>query len=216
MLILSLSIMLRRCWLLGLIRELLLLLLSSLDDLFTVSQSTWVALDQVFFLSILLLIRTLSFESGHIQIVFLELILKSAVLIQHHLELLDLLKATLSHNGRQLTQIRHMIAVHRQYLGLSRRLHEGISSRLLIWIGLKISDIFEHASIIVVNNDIIYGGNLLLLGRELLISHLRVIDHNWRHWSSLVNRSQNFVVRRWVWSKLRIDAIRWSVQHLLS
>ena len=89
LLILSLSI-LRRCWLLRLISE-LLLLLSSLNDLFTVSESTRVALDQVFFLSILLLIRTLSFESSHIQIVFLELILKSAVLIQHHLELLDLL-----------------------------------------------------------------------------------------------------------------------------
>lgn len=187
LLILSLR-MWSRYWLLGLTCELLLLLLSSLNNLFSVSQSAWIALYQVFFLIIFLLIWALSFKSCNIKVVFLEFILKSTVLIQHHLELLDLLKATLPHYWRQLTQIRHMIGVHREYLSLSRRLQEGISSWLLICIGLKVSDILEYTPIIVVNNDVVDCGNLLLR-RNLLISHLRIIDHNWCHWCSLVDRS---------------------------
>jgi hypothetical protein len=53
--------------------------------------------------------------------------LMSAVLVQHHLELLNLLKTTLSHDRWQLSQIRHVIGIHREDLGLGRGFYEGIS-----------------------------------------------------------------------------------------
>lgn len=74
------------------------------------------------------------------KVIFLELIRMSAVLIHHHLELLNLLDTTLSHNGRKLTQIRHMIGIHGEDLILIG-LSEGISSLLLVGIGLKIGDV---------------------------------------------------------------------------
>ncbi len=85
-----------------------------------------------------------------------------AVFIQHHLELLNLLKTTLSHYWRQLSQIRHVIGVHRENLGLGGWLHEVVSLLLGVCIRLKISDILEHTPVVVVYDDIVYRGNLLL------------------------------------------------------
>ena len=117
------------------LQELLLLWLAPLYNLFTVSQPVGVPLNQILFMIVLLLIWTLSFEGGHVQIVFLELILR-AVLVQHHLELLNLLKTTLSHYWWQLSQIRHVIGIHREDLSLGRGLSIGLSSLLGVGIGL--------------------------------------------------------------------------------
>ena len=141
LLVLSLS-MWTRHWLQGLILHLLLLLrLTSLYNLFTVSQPVRIPLYQILFVIILLLIWALSFEGCDIQIIFFELMLMRAVFIQHHLELLNLLKTTLSHYWRQLSQIRHVIGVHRENLGLGGWLHEVVSLLLGVWIRFKVSDV---------------------------------------------------------------------------
>lgn len=88
-----------------------------------------------------------------------------------------------------------MTSVHREYLILSRLNEDIVSSGLLVGIGLKIGDVFHDAPIVVVYNDVVDSRHLLLWGRDWLVPHLGIIDHNWRHWGSLMNRIEQFVVR---------------------
>ena len=55
-----------------------------------------------------------------------------------------------------------MISVHREDLGLGGGFHEGLSILLGGCIGLKVGDVLQDTPIVVVNDDIVYSGNLLL------------------------------------------------------
>ncbi len=55
-----------------------------------------------------------------------------------------------------------MISVHRENLGLGGGFHEGLSILLGCSIRLKVGDVLQDTPVVVVNDDIVYSGNLLL------------------------------------------------------